>query len=141
VYRLGGDEFCLLVSDHLREAAVRDAAAALTERGEGFAVTCSYGLVAVPQDSADVSGALGLADRRLYAVKERRPVSALRQSRDVLLEVLPSASPTCTSTPRASRRSRGGSRAGSRSRRRSRRTSPARRTCTTSGRWRSPTRS
>ncbi len=93
VYRLGGDEFCLLVSLHLREAAVRDAAAALTERGEGFAVTCSHGLVAVPQESADVSGALGLADRRLYAVKERRPVSALRQSRDVLLEVLAQREP------------------------------------------------
>jgi diguanylate cyclase (GGDEF)-like protein len=93
VYRLGGDEFCLLVSLHLRDAVVRDAAAALTERGEGFAVTSSHGVVAVPRESADVPGALGLADRRLYAVKERRPVSALRQSRDVLLEVLAQREP------------------------------------------------
>jgi diguanylate cyclase (GGDEF)-like protein len=92
-YRLGGDEFCLLIGEHRRERALAAAASALTERGEGFAVTCSYGAVSLPAESADTSGALGLADRRLYAAKDRRPVAAVRQSRDVLLEVLAKREP------------------------------------------------
>ena len=92
-YRLGGDEFCLLVGEHRRGAALADAAAALSERGEGFVVTCSYGAVSLPRERDDASGALGLADRRLYAAKERRPASAVRQSRDVLLEVLAQREP------------------------------------------------
>jgi diguanylate cyclase (GGDEF)-like protein len=93
VYRLGGDEFCLLVGEHRREEAVQAAVGALTEHGDGFAVTCSYGVVGLPGEVGDISGALGLADRRLYAAKERRPVSAVRQSRDVLLEVLAQREP------------------------------------------------
>ena len=42
---------------------------------------------------ADTSAALGLADRRLYAAKARRRASAIRQSRDVLLEVLAQREP------------------------------------------------
>jgi HD-GYP domain-containing protein (c-di-GMP phosphodiesterase class II) len=93
VYRLGGDEFCLLAGAHRRDAAIAAADAALTERGEGFEVTCSRGVVELPAEREDISGALGLADRRLYAAKARRPVSAVRQSRDVLLEVLAQREP------------------------------------------------
>jgi diguanylate cyclase (GGDEF)-like protein len=93
VYRLGGDEFCLLVGAHLRERAVAAADGALAERGEGFAITCSRGVVELPAECGDTSGALGLADRRLYSAKARRPVSATRQSRDVLLEVLAQREP------------------------------------------------
>src|SRR3954454_3638252 len=44
-YRLGGDEFCLLVDRALRDAdpLVAAAVAALSEHGDGFSVTASYG--------------------------------------------------------------------------------------------------
>ncbi|MCW2951841.1 MAG: diguanylate cyclase and metal dependent phosphohydrolase [Conexibacter sp.] len=75
-YRLGGDEFCAL----LPKAAGPDAAAAcreaLSERGEGYAITASAGAVTIPDDAADPSGALQLADERMYAQKPPRAGAA-----------------------------------------------------------------
>jgi diguanylate cyclase (GGDEF)-like protein/putative nucleotidyltransferase with HDIG domain len=87
-YRLGGDEFCVLVDADDAAVLVAAAGQALTERGEGFSVTCSHGAVDLRADVADATEALVLADRRLFAAKERHPTSAHRQSRDLLLEVL-----------------------------------------------------
>jgi two-component system, cell cycle response regulator len=89
-YRLGGDEFCLLVrceserTDHL----VADARAALSEAGEGFEVTSSAGVVSIPVDATAPSDVLQVADRRMYADKGRRSSSAGHQSRAVLLRIL-----------------------------------------------------
>jgi two-component system cell cycle response regulator len=49
-YRMGGDEFCVLFrpGPQVAEPIIRGAAAALTERGEGFHVGCSYGAVTLP---------------------------------------------------------------------------------------------
>ncbi len=69
-YRMGGDEFCALI-DAAEDpvAAVEDAAAALGEQGEGFSIGCSYGFVVLPAEAQDASGALRLADQRMYALK------------------------------------------------------------------------
>jgi diguanylate cyclase (GGDEF)-like protein len=70
-YRLGGDEFCILVpvpadgGDALLEAAV----VALSEDGEGFEVATEYGAVVLPGEAGDPTAALRLADERLYARK------------------------------------------------------------------------
>jgi diguanylate cyclase (GGDEF)-like protein len=94
VYRMGGDEFCLLctgVADG-DEAVVRRAAAALSESGVAFEITCSYGIARLPADATSVEDALRLADQRMYAHKAGR-ASASRQSTDVLLQVLSERTP------------------------------------------------
>jgi len=74
VYRLGGDEFCLIapVSEGEAERLIDNACAALSERGEGFEVGSSFGAVILPFDATDPSQALRAADERLYAQKYGR---------------------------------------------------------------------
>ena len=88
-YRMGGDEFCILARPPSGEVDpfVTQAAAALTESGEGFQIDCSFGLALLPREASSAEDALQLADRRLYADKGGRS-SAGRQSADVLLEVI-----------------------------------------------------
>jgi two-component system, cell cycle response regulator len=89
-YRLGGDEFCVLVSpgrDGI-DAVLAACTAALNERGEGFEVTSSFGVVILPEEGDTPTLALQLADRRMYARKGGRRMSAGHQSRDVLLRTL-----------------------------------------------------
>jgi diguanylate cyclase (GGDEF)-like protein len=73
-YRLGGDEFCLVASVRPGEAErlIDRACAALSERGEGFDVSTSFGAVLIPDDATEPSEALRLADERLYAQKHSR---------------------------------------------------------------------
>jgi diguanylate cyclase (GGDEF)-like protein len=89
VYRMGGDEFCVLgaFDDRTTDETVRRAAAALCESGETFSITCSYGCVLVPSEAATAEQALQLADERMYTQKEGT-ASARRQSSDVLLQVI-----------------------------------------------------
>ncbi len=89
-YRLGGDEFCLLVECTAAEvdAVIASATAALSEDGEGFAITASQGSVLLPNEAGSVKEAMLLADRRMYANKVSERASAGSQSRDVLLTAL-----------------------------------------------------
>jgi diguanylate cyclase (GGDEF)-like protein len=88
-YRIGGDEFCVLVATNADSgAAVQLAADALTERGDAFKIGCSYGVVWVPTEAATAADALHLADQRMYEHKASGRSSASRQSSDVLLKVL-----------------------------------------------------
>ena len=89
-YRLGGDEFCVLLDgrlalDHPRMVACN---AALVEHGEGFRVGASCGAVAIPDEADTPTQALQLADRRMYAAKRSSRASSRTQTRDVLLQVL-----------------------------------------------------
>jgi diguanylate cyclase (GGDEF)-like protein len=98
-YRMGGDEFCVMAPiqadafegvDQLASVA----AAALSERGEGFVVTASYGSVLLPTEATTCSDALRKADQRMYARKNLESrVSAGRQTTDVLLRVLSERNP------------------------------------------------
>jgi two-component system cell cycle response regulator len=89
-YRMGGDEFCILLSDGQgrAEPAAARARAALAERGRGFDVAASYGAVRVPGEAASTAEALQIADQRLYRQKSARAGSPRTQTRDVLLRVL-----------------------------------------------------
>lgn len=89
-YRLGGDEFCVLIPRGGRSshAAIDLAAAALTETGDGFTIRSSYGVVEMPDEACDGEAALQLADQRLYAHKGMGRASAKHQSRDVLMQAL-----------------------------------------------------
>ena len=89
-YRLGGDEFCVLVSnaDGGAERAVKAAEAALCEKGPSFTIRASWGKARLPVEAATPKEALKTADRRMYAQKGQRADSALSQTRGVLLGVL-----------------------------------------------------
>ena len=94
-YRLGGDEFCAVVSsapDHL-EGVIASAAAALRDSGEGFEVESSYGAVAVPQEADSPALALQIADQRMYTRKEGRSSPVRMQTRDVLMAALHARQP------------------------------------------------
>ncbi len=94
-YRMGGDEFCALLApgEHPVDPLVIGAATALSERGEGFEIGCSYGAIELPAEAADVAEALRIADQRMYAQKNAGRTSASRQSKDVLLSALAERNP------------------------------------------------
>jgi two-component system cell cycle response regulator len=89
-YRLGGDEFCVLVAPGRNgiDPMLAACSAALHERGDGFEVSTSFGVVLLPEEAETPTLALQLADRRMYARKGGRRMSAAHQSRDVLLRTL-----------------------------------------------------
>jgi diguanylate cyclase (GGDEF)-like protein len=93
-YRLGGDEFCVLAPLEEEPASlVASTLAALSDRGEGFAIGCSHGAVELPREARDASEALRVADERLYAAKRSDRRSPGRQSAAVLLQVLSERDP------------------------------------------------
>jgi len=88
-YRLGGDEFCVLLDRHAAaDDPIIDAAlAALAEPADPFAVDASFGIVSLPADSDNAADALRLADHRMYALKHGRR-GTKGEAREVLLAVL-----------------------------------------------------
>ena len=94
-FRMGGDEFCAIfqTSGEPHEAMVQGAAAALSEQGDGFSITCSHGAIALPVEANDPVEALRIADQRMYANKHAGRTSAGRQSKDVLLRALAERDP------------------------------------------------
>jgi two-component system cell cycle response regulator len=76
-YRIGGDEFAVLLSCPRKrfERVTRAAAEALTAAGPGYAVSSAWGAVEVPREEQAASPALRLADVRMYAQKESRRVA------------------------------------------------------------------
>jgi two-component system cell cycle response regulator len=86
-YRLGGDEFCVLLDTMDAPAdIIAQAAAAMCEHGAGFTISSSYGLISIPSDAKDLSAALQIADTRMYARKaSTRTATFIAQTSDVLL--------------------------------------------------------
>ncbi|MFC3993324.1 diguanylate cyclase [Actinoplanes siamensis] len=89
-YRLGGDEFCVLIdaADDEAFAFLAEAAGALTETGEGFTVGCSYGSIVLPREADRRDVAMRIADQRMYGNKSSRRPSPGQQTSDVLRRVL-----------------------------------------------------
>jgi diguanylate cyclase (GGDEF)-like protein len=94
-YRLGGDEFCAVLSipESELEEALAKAAAALEEHGENFAVTPALGAVLMPQEATTLDQALQLADERMYSNKRQRTSLAGEQARDVLMRIIHAKQP------------------------------------------------
>jgi len=71
VYRLGGDEFCALISAQVDDphALFMQAREALTEQGGAFTVTAAAGAVEIPREADDPTHALRLADQHMYREK------------------------------------------------------------------------
>ena len=94
-YRLGGDEFALVIRGDADSSApvVAAGAKALTERGEGFRVTSSFGSAELPREASDRSTALQLADLRMYADKDSRRPSPGGEVEAVLVRILQQRAP------------------------------------------------
>ena len=95
-YRLGGDEFCAVLGIDAEdvEKVIAIAADALSESGDGFAITASYGVVLVPHEADSLDHALQLADERMYAHKHNRSSGARDQARDVLMRTMHAKQPS-----------------------------------------------
>jgi two-component system cell cycle response regulator len=94
-YRMGGDEFCVLggADGDGVSAFVAEAGFALTERGNGFSVGCSFGSILLPQEAATTQAALSVVDARMYLDKQGGRSSAGAQSKDVLRQALSERDP------------------------------------------------
>ncbi|HSS41519.1 MAG TPA: GGDEF domain-containing protein [Solirubrobacterales bacterium] len=78
-YRLGGDEFLVLVDGRLGDRGLKErdslavrAAEALTSSGRGFDLSAAWGVASVPEEADSPAEAMQLADVRMYAQKESR---------------------------------------------------------------------
>jgi two-component system, cell cycle response regulator len=89
-YRMGGDEFCILLATSWDDArAIADrASAALRVGSTGIAVSAAHGLVLVPQEAATAGEALRLADLRMYEDKTGRRIGSSRQVATTLMVAL-----------------------------------------------------
>ena len=93
-YRMGGDEFCVLLDGGIGPAEASElVAAALSEHGEGFAVDASCGTVALPLEADGAVAALRLADTRMYERKRAGRPSAEDQGVALLLRLLSERDP------------------------------------------------
>jgi diguanylate cyclase (GGDEF)-like protein/putative nucleotidyltransferase with HDIG domain len=93
-YRMGGDEFCILCTEHAdSEAVVEGAARALADHGTGFSVSAAHGLVLIPSEAATATEALQRSDQRMYANKATGRKSAAEQSSQVLMRALSECHP------------------------------------------------
>ncbi len=94
-YRLGGDEFCVLLGGRFERhhRLVASAASALTEHGSAFTVRAAFGLAIIPDDARSASTALQLADERMYAEKARTSRNSRAETRNVLLQLLNERTP------------------------------------------------
>ncbi|HXR29277.1 MAG TPA: diguanylate cyclase [Solirubrobacteraceae bacterium] len=95
-YRLGGDEFCVLLAADSADvrAAIELAVAALSESGENFSVGCSHGAALLPEEAEDLDRAIRIADQRMYALKKGRQPPARDQTRDVLMRIIHAKAPS-----------------------------------------------
>jgi diguanylate cyclase (GGDEF)-like protein len=87
-YRPGGDEFCVIAGAARQQAIEQAASRALSEHGEGFAISTAFGSVVIPQDTGDATEAMRKADEAMYAQKHSGRATAGRQSSDVLMRAL-----------------------------------------------------
>ncbi len=78
----------LTAGEETLETRLAACSAALSEEGEGWAIGCSHGAILLPDEAADTTDAMRLADQRMYARKTSGRRSPSRQSADVLLELL-----------------------------------------------------
>jgi len=87
-YRMGGDEFCVLLEDGNDEPVLAACAQALTEAGPGFSIKPSGGAVRLPLEADTSADALKTADQRMYEQKRGGRKSPGHQSAEVLMGVV-----------------------------------------------------
>ncbi len=105
-FRLGGDEFCVLVPAGERER-LRAEIEGFEDHGEGFTVRASGGIVMIPSEAQDEKSALALVDQRMYAQKSEsrgwRGEDAFRLAMRFIAERLPDVARTSQAVATLSR--------------------------------------
>lgn len=89
-YRLGGDEFCVLLCPPATsdDPAIAACARALEARGDAFSIAASYGIAQLPMEAASAEQAVRLADERMYSHKDARRGAGKHQAHNALIQVL-----------------------------------------------------
>jgi two-component system, cell cycle response regulator len=87
-YRMGGDEFCVVLHSRLDQRVLDACSQALTDAGPGFSIKPSGGAVEVPREADTSAEALKTADQRMYEQKRGGRRSPGHQSAEVLLGVV-----------------------------------------------------
>jgi diguanylate cyclase (GGDEF)-like protein len=87
-YRLGGDEFCVLLVGRLgpEDAKILAAREALAESASAFTVAASCGVVVLGEDASSVSDALNLADERMYADKSNADRATRARGQNMIIQ-------------------------------------------------------
>ncbi|HEX8976993.1 MAG TPA: diguanylate cyclase [Solirubrobacteraceae bacterium] len=100
-FRLGGDEFCVLLPDVLGEMQeqVTLATAALSERGQGFSIGVFCGAVLLPHEASTPDQALQLVQRRLHARTQASPTAGREPAQDTRLRVMQARPPELPTRP------------------------------------------
>jgi diguanylate cyclase (GGDEF)-like protein len=90
VYRVGGDELCVLIRGPLKDpqGLLAEAQQVLEERGGAFDITASAGAVSIPRDTGEPTQALLLADQRMYHEKATKGADATELVTSVLTAAL-----------------------------------------------------
>jgi two-component system cell cycle response regulator len=89
-YRMGGDEFCVLVARVEGDGSAQAArgAEALAVGSLGFSVSAAHGLVLLPLEATTASDALRLADQRMYEDKAGGRMASGQQVTEALARAL-----------------------------------------------------
>ena len=89
-YRIGGDEFCVLLPGEASENQpdIEAVGKATHIAGEGFKISASMGYADYPFEDDDVLGVLAIADNRMYMQKNLARTSPRSQVHDVLVRSL-----------------------------------------------------
>jgi two-component system cell cycle response regulator len=90
-YRVGGDEFCVVLTsiDKSVDELTREAAIALSTRKNGVDVSASWGSATIPAAAEGPREAMQLADVRMYAQKESRRASRGRERDPMVVPLEP----------------------------------------------------
>ena len=86
-YRIGGDEFVVVTAASRGDELLTEAREALSERGAGFSVGCSFGTTRLVA-GVTLEQALHVADQRLYSNKRTAQSKVQSDVKDALLQVL-----------------------------------------------------
>ncbi len=89
-YRMGGDEFCVLVP--AGGSLLSRISAVLFESGEQFTISSAYGSVLIPAEASTVEAVLTVADERLY-LQKRQIVARIVAPHEPLLRSLAEREP------------------------------------------------
>jgi two-component system cell cycle response regulator len=101
-YRIGGDEFCVVLTrtDRSADEMTREAAMALSMRKNGIEISASWGSVTIPGEAEEPREAMQLADVRMYAQKESRRASRGREREPLVVPLeQPGSEPEAESRP------------------------------------------
>ena len=73
-YRLGGDEFCVILRGDPQEveATLTAATNALSRTSPDYQIDAAWGAALIPDEATTAAEALGLADERMYACKHHQ---------------------------------------------------------------------